>query len=124
METSYQPRHLQEKSAGFHELFFDLIFVYAMQKMAHVILNVHEGTISSELFLKYIIMSVFLWILWSHQTFYTNRFGETTTKDVIFMMFNLFVLVFLSNSLYPDFEKHSFHSFMYWNSIFEYKYSI
>jgi hypothetical protein len=38
---------------------------------------------------------VFLWILWSHQTFYTNRFGETTTKDVIFMMVNLFVLVFL-----------------------------
>ncbi|MDK4212988.1 low temperature requirement protein A [Staphylococcus warneri] len=112
METSYQPRHLQEKSAGFHELFFDLIFVYAMQKMAHVILNVHGGTISSELFLKYIIMSVFLWILWSHQTFYTNRFGETTTKDVIFMMFNLFVLVFLSNSLYPDFEKTFFPFFL------------
>ncbi|MEJ7183128.1 low temperature requirement protein A, partial [Staphylococcus caprae] len=31
---------------------------------------------------------------------------------VIFMMFNLFVLVFLSNSLYPDFEKTFFPFFL------------
>lgn len=51
------------------------------------------------------MMSLILWILWSHQTFFTNRFGDEVTKDIIFMMVNMFILIFLSNSLYPDFEK-------------------
>ncbi|MCE3370471.1 low temperature requirement protein A, partial [Staphylococcus aureus] len=89
---------------GFHELFFDLIFVYAIQKIAHVILHAHHGTISFELFFKYVMMSLILWILWAHQTFFTNRFGDAVTKDVIFMMISMFILIFLSNSLYPDFE--------------------
>lgn len=105
MSTMTQNRHLEIKRAGFHELFFDLIFVYAIQKIAHVILHTHHGTISFELFFKYVMMSLILWILWSHQTFFTNRFGDAVTKDVIFIMINMFILIFLSNSLYPNFEK-------------------
>ena len=37
--------------------------------------------------------------------FFTNRFGELVKKDVIFMMVNMFIMIFLSNSLYPSFEK-------------------
>ncbi|SCS80725.1 low temperature requirement protein A [Staphylococcus caeli] len=105
-------RHLEIKRASFLELFFDLIFVYAIQKIAHVLLHTHNGTISSELFFKYVVMSLFLWIIWSHQTFYTNRFGEITAKDIGFIIFNIFVLVFLSNSLFPDFEKTFFPFFI------------
>ncbi|MCC2083105.1 low temperature requirement protein A [Staphylococcus sp. HMSC068D08] len=112
MERQPIQRHLEEKHAGFHELFFDLIFVYAIQKIAHVILHTHGGTISADLFFKYIMMSLILWILWSHQTFFTNRFGKTSKTDVCFMMFNLFVLIFLSNSLYPSFEKTFFPFFL------------
>ncbi len=57
-------------------------------------------------------MSLFLWLMWSHQTFFTNRFGQVTFKDVSFMMFNMFIMVFLSNSLYPDFEKTFFPFFL------------
>ena len=57
MSSSNQNRYLASKKAEFHELFFDLIFVYAIQKIAHVILHVDHGTISS------------VWILWAHQTF-------------------------------------------------------
>lgn len=32
MVNALTPKHLAEKRAGFHELFFDLIFVYAIQK--------------------------------------------------------------------------------------------
>ena len=46
---------------------------------------------------------------------FTNRFGQVTFKDVSFMMFNMFIMVFLSNSLYPDFEKHSSHSSYAWH---------
>lgn len=69
MSSSNQNRYLASKKAEFHELFFDLIFVYAIQKIAHVILHVDHGTISSELFFKYVTMSLIVWILWAHQTF-------------------------------------------------------
>ncbi|EWB15524.1 low temperature requirement protein A, partial [Staphylococcus aureus] len=112
MVNALTPKHLAEKRAGFHELFFDLIFVYAIQKIAHVILTTQNGSISADLFFKYIVMSLFLWLMWSHQTFFTNRFGQVTFKDVSFMMFNMFIMVFLSNSLYPDFEKTFFPFFL------------
>ncbi|WP_019167445.1 low temperature requirement protein A [Staphylococcus intermedius] len=98
-------RHLQIKRVELHELFFDLVFVYAIQKIAHVILHIHHGSISGELFFKYIMMSLIVWIIWSHQTFFINRFGSLAKKDIIFIMFNIFVLIFLTNSLYPSFEK-------------------
>ncbi|PTK02581.1 low temperature requirement protein A, partial [Mammaliicoccus sciuri] len=112
MVNALTPKHLAEKRAGFHELFFDLIFVYAIQKIAHVILTTQNGSISADLFFKYLVMSLFLWLMWSHQTFFTNRFGQVTFKDVSFMMFNMFIMVFLSNSLYPDFEKTFFPFFL------------
>lgn len=50
MVNALTPKHLAEKRAGFHELFFDLIFVYAIQKIAHVILTIQNGSISADLF--------------------------------------------------------------------------
>lgn len=64
MVNALTPKHLAEKRAGFHELFFDLIFVYAIQKIAHVILTTQNGSISADLFFKYIVMSLFLWLMW------------------------------------------------------------
>ena len=45
---------------------------------------------------------------------FTNRFGQVTFKDVSFMMFNMFIMVFLSNSLYQTLKKHSSHSSYAW----------
>lgn len=52
MVNALTPKHLAEKRAGFHELFFDLIFVYAIQKIAHVILTTQNGSISADLFFQ------------------------------------------------------------------------
>ena len=106
MTSNPIPRYLQEKRANFHELFYDLIFVYALQKIAHVLLHTDKnGTLSLNTFVVYILMSLFLWLLWTHQTVFTNRFGELSPKDVAFTIVNIFLLVFLSNSFYPDFNK-------------------
>lgn len=106
MASNPIPRYLQDKRANFHELFYDLIFVYALQKIAHVLLHTEKnGTLSLDTFVVYILMSLFLWLLWTHQTVFTNRFGELSPKDVAFTIVNIFLLIFLSNSFYPDFNK-------------------
>ncbi|PTJ03871.1 low temperature requirement protein A, partial [Staphylococcus simulans] len=106
MASNLTPRYLQDKRANFHELFYDLIFVYALQKIAHVLLQLTgNGTLTLNTFIIYILMSLFLWLLWAHQTVFTNRFGELLPKDVGFTIVNIFLLIFLSNSFYPDFNK-------------------
>lgn len=43
MASNPIPRYLQDKRANFHELFYDLIFVYALQKIAHVLLHTEKN---------------------------------------------------------------------------------
>lgn len=98
----------QEKKVSLSELFFDVIFVYAISKIAHTILHVHHGVVSPDLFFKYTMMTLIFTIIWSYQTFFTNRYGMIRPKDIIFMMVNMFIVIYLSNSLYPDFDKTYF----------------
>lgn len=98
----------QEKKVSLSELFFDVIFVYAISKIAHTILHVHHGVVSPDLFFKYTMMTLIFTMIWSYQTFFTNRYGMIRPKDIIFMMVNMFIVIYLSNSLYPDFDKTYF----------------
>ncbi|MGV2875680.1 low temperature requirement protein A [Macrococcus capreoli] len=108
MSNLTKQRYLADRKVELNELFFDLIFVYAISKIAHTILHVHHGSVSIELFLKYLIMTLIFTTIWSYQTFFTNRFGTLALRDIGFTMFNMFVVIYLSNSLYPDFEKTFF----------------
>lgn len=114
MVNALTPKHLAEKRAGFHELFFDLIFVYAIQKIAHVILTTQNGSISADLFFKYIVMSLFLWLMWSHQTFFTNRFGQVTFKDVSFICLICLSWSFYLTAYIRTLKRHSSHSSYAW----------
>ena len=104
-------RHLENRKVELSELFFDLIFVYAISKIAHTILHTDHGSVSFDLFIKFLIMSLIFTTIWSYQTFFTNRFGTLHIRDVGFTMFNMFVVIYLSNSLNPDFDK-TFYSFV------------
>ncbi len=106
MVNALTPKHLAEKRAGL--VASNNIIMH--QKIAHVILTTQNGSISADCF-KYHVMSLFM-VNVVNQTFFTNRFGQVTFKDVSFMMFNMFIMVFLSNSLYPDFKKTFFPFFL------------
>lgn len=94
-----------DKKVELSELFFDLIFVYAVSKISHTILHLHHGSVSTTLFLEYTIMLLVFVSVWSYQTFFTNRFGMSKFRDISFMMFNMFIIIYLSNSINPNFDK-------------------
>lgn len=98
-------RHLENRKVELSELFFDLIFVYAISKIAHTILHIDQGSVTFDLFLKYLIMTLIFTTIWSYQTFFTNRFGTLHIRDVGFTMFNMFIVIYLSNSLNTNFDK-------------------
>ncbi|TDM12123.1 low temperature requirement protein A [Macrococcus lamae] len=106
MEEDLTDRHEEEvKSVELTELFYDLVYVYAIAQISHTILNGENGDIPLDSFMKYIVMTLIFYSVWSYQTTYTNRFGLIRAKDVLFLMFNMFIAIFLAISLTKDFSK-------------------
>ncbi|TDM14011.1 low temperature requirement protein A [Macrococcus bovicus] len=96
-------RHEQDKKAvDLSELFYDLVFVYAISQISHTILYTENGDIPLLNFIKYFIMTLVFYTVWSYQTTYTNRFGLIRAKDLFFLLFNMFIAIFLAISLKGD----------------------
>ncbi|MCG7418856.1 low temperature requirement protein A [Macrococcus epidermidis] len=51
MSNLTKQRYLADRKVELNELFFDLLFVYAISKIAHTILHVHHGSVAPDLFL-------------------------------------------------------------------------
>ena len=58
------------------ELFYDLIFVYAISKLTALISEPINGIIPSHNFFTYIIASFVILQAWLYFTNYVNRYGE------------------------------------------------
>ncbi|ULG71618.1 low temperature requirement protein A [Macrococcus brunensis] len=96
-------RHKQDKKAvDMTELFYDLVFVYAISQISHTILYTEHGDIPLLNFIKYFMMTLVFYTVWSYQTTYTNRFGLIRVKDLFFLLFNMFIAIFLAISLKGD----------------------
>lgn len=96
-------RHEQDKKAvDMSELFYDLVFVYAISQISHTILYTEHGDIPLLNFIKYFMMTLVFYTVWSYQTTYTNRFGLIRAKDLFFLLFNMFIAIFLAISLKGD----------------------
>ncbi|TDM00672.1 low temperature requirement protein A [Macrococcus carouselicus] len=110
MNESYHPEDLtnrheeKEKAVDTTELFYDLVFVYAISQISHTILSTEHGNIPLINFAKYLMMTLVFYTVWSYQTSYTNRFGLIRTKDLFFLLFNMFIAIFLAISLKADIE--------------------
>lgn len=98
-------RYFDVKKVEFIELFFDLIFVYAISQMSHTILHLEHAIVPGILFFKYGVMLFVFVSIWSYQTIYTNRFGLNNTRDLMFLMFNMFITIYLSNSINTNSDK-------------------
>ncbi|KAA1036586.1 low temperature requirement protein A [Macrococcus equipercicus] len=99
-------RHEEEtKSVELTELFYDLVYVFAIAQISHTILNGKNGDIPLDSFMKYIVMTLVFYSVWSYQTAYTNRFGALRPKDVVFLLFNMFIAIFLAISLDKHFSE-------------------
>ncbi|GGB10997.1 hypothetical protein ERX37_09650 [Macrococcus hajekii] len=89
----------KEKAVDMTELFYDLVFVYAISQISHSILYTEHGDIPLYNFTKFFLMTFVFYTIWSYQTSYTNRFGMIRVKDIFFLLFNMFIAIFLAISL-------------------------
>ncbi len=94
------------KKVTWLELFYDLIYVAAIAKATHVLLHIHNGVIPFEYLLKFVSMIVPIWWAWVGQSLFMNRFGEDTVKHRLFMMAQMFFVLFMTASLNVDFDTY------------------
>ena len=97
---------IKERKVENIELFYDLIFVYAISKISGLIHHPHNGIIKPWKFIFFILSSLVVLQEWLYLTNYLNRFGTFNLKEIIIMCINMGAAIYLSNSIDLDLVKN------------------
>ncbi|WP_157800360.1 low temperature requirement protein A [Sporolactobacillus pectinivorans] len=99
---------LGKKEVSTLELFYDLIFAYAISRMTEVLHLVINHTLPLINLAEYLMMMLVFWTIWTYQTVYANRFLKGDLSNSLFLIFDMFWVVILSQSLNENFASTHF----------------
>ena len=99
---------IKHKRVEFSELFYDLVFVFAISKATTLIDHLHNGILTWNSFLDFFIATLFLIDSWMIQTVYTNRYGKNSLFNMVIMFIKMGILLFIANMMGPDWQQY-FH---------------
>ncbi|VAV91356.1 Low temperature requirement protein A [hydrothermal vent metagenome] len=97
---------IQDRHATWLELFFDLIFVVAIAKAAHVLQYQHNGQISAITYLKYLLILIPVWWAWVGATLYANRFAGDDLVQRLLSFAQMFCVIILAAHINTDFDSY------------------
>lgn len=89
---------VMHKKVELTELFYDLVFVYAISQITKILHHTENEQHLLENFVVFAIVLVVFWNTWMIQTVYTNRYGKNTLRDILFFMLDMAIVLFMSNS--------------------------
>ena len=89
---------IKERKVENIELFYDLMFVYAISKVSGLIHHSHHGIVEPWAFINFVLASLVILQEWLYLTNYLNRFGTFNFREIITMCINMAAAVYLSNS--------------------------
>lgn len=90
---------IKHKRVEFSELFYDLVFVFAISKVTALIHHLHNGILTWNSFLDFLIATLILIDSWMIQTIYTNRYGTNSLFNMVIMFINMGLMLFMSNMI-------------------------
>ena len=90
------------------ELFYDLIFVYAISKLTALIAEPVNGVISPNNFFAYLITSFVILQAWLYFTNYVNRYGEWKWFDYALACVNMIAVIYMANTISHDWASMAF----------------
>jgi len=92
------------KRANWLELFFDLIFVYAVAKATHILAHAHDGHIAFEQYVTFILVMTPIWWAWTGHTLFATRFDTEDTGQRILTLAQMLAVVFWTSFINADFD--------------------
>ena len=101
---------MKHKRVEYSELFYDLVFVYAISKTTALIHHLHHGVLSLDAIFGFLMTLLVLVNSWMIQTVYTNRYGKNSLFNMTVMFINMAMLLLISNMITNDWQSY-FHTF-------------
>ena len=101
---------IKHKRVEFSELFYDLVFVFAISKVTTLIDHLHNGILTWNSFLDFFIAILFLIDSWMIQTDYTNRYGKNSLFNIVIMFIKMGILLFIANMIGPDWQQWFYYT--------------
>ena len=86
-----------DKKVEFIELFYDLIFVYAISRLTTIIREPVNGIMHP--FFVYLIISFVILQAWLYFTNYINRYGKWELHDYILTIINMIAVIYMANTI-------------------------
>ncbi len=80
---------IKHKRVEFSELFYDLVFVFAISKVTTLIDHLHNGILTWNSFLDFFMAVLVLTDSWMIQTVYTNRYGKNSLFNIVIMFIKM-----------------------------------
>ena len=90
---------IKHKRVEFSELFYDLVFVFAISKVTTLIDHLHSGVVAWDSLLDFFISVMVIINSWMIQTIYTNRYGTNSLFNMVIMFINMGLMLFMSNMI-------------------------
>lgn len=92
------------------ELFYDLVFVYAISRIPAMIHHPVNGSIPLITFLQFLLVVIVVMQIWLYQGIYFNRYSKNKIGDLSGLVLNMFVAVYLANNINTEWRV-TFHYF-------------
>ena len=91
-----------DKKVELSELFYDLVFVYAVSKSTELIHHLQGGVLRPFVFFTFAVAFVILVNTWMYQTMFTNRYGANGILDNLTLFIQMGLVLILANSMTTD----------------------
>ena len=97
---------IKHKNVEFTELFYDLVFVYAISKTTELIHHLHGGVVGGEAFFAFIMTTFVLVDAWMLQTVFTNQYGKNSFLNLSIMFVKMMILLVFAGMIVEDWHDH------------------
>ena len=92
------------------ELFFDLVFVYAVSQCSHRLFHISGNSIPVIVFFQYIVTFFLFITVWTTETLFLNRYHIKEKFNYTILLFQMLLLMYLANLASQDWN-HIFTSY-------------
>lgn len=97
---------LAEHRVSWLELFYDLVYVVVIARLAHLVTHGHNGHIGLTEFMIFIALFIPVWWAWTGHTLYATRFYDDSIMDRLLTLGQMFLVtlmaVFISDAFHGE----------------------
>lgn len=94
-----------KQQISIYELFYDVIFAYAVSRMVHVLVISEGSFITWQSLDDFLIVALAFFVIWTYQTMLANRFFNIHSSVPFFLFFDMFWILVLSQKIQANFEQ-------------------